>query len=100
VNWSEAGKITVWAIIVGYPAWKLYRWGTQPVSASALRVASNVDAEQERTRAVVAHAPQWPAGVTTQVPDDHDYTYDILDDQTPESVMHFIQQKHQARLQQ
>jgi hypothetical protein len=92
IDWGKLAQTIVWGIIVGVPAWKLYQWGRQPVSSSALRVAAIVEQEQEQIRAMVASAPQWHPGVTTSM-DVHDYG--DLDD-VPQDIVLEHKRRHIA----
>jgi hypothetical protein len=79
-NAALAGQITVWAIIIGVPAWQFYKWATK---YDAPRTVEN---EQDATREVVAASPQWQ-NITTQneLPDYHD-----LDDVPQDLILRHI----------
>jgi hypothetical protein len=65
IDFALAGKITVWAIIVGVPAWKFYKWATK------YDAPQTVENEQDASREVVAASAQWQ-NITTQTDaDDH-----------------------------
>jgi hypothetical protein len=90
IDFALAGKITVWAIIIGVPMWKLYQWASQPVASSALRVAGTVEQEAEETRAAVAHSAQWPTDETEEIP----FMLDSIDDRDDFLKRHGIGKGH------
>jgi hypothetical protein len=81
IDFALAGKITVWAIIVGVPAWQFFKWATK---YDAPRTVEN---EQDETREVVAASAQWQ-GVTTQT----DADYHDLDDVPQDLILRHIRE--------
>jgi hypothetical protein len=81
IDWALAGKVTVWCIIVGVPAWKFYKWATK------YDAPQTVENEELETRSVSAASAQWH-GVTTQT----DADYHDLDDVPQDLILRHIRE--------